>query len=115
VVLGPAGEDLDGAADLLVAADDRVDLLVAGGLGQVAGVALERVVGVLGGGGVGGLALADLGDGLVELVGRGADRGQDGGGHPAFLGDGPQQAFGGDEGVAGLLGGLFGGGEDAGG
>jgi hypothetical protein len=58
VVLGAAGQHLDGAPDLLVAADHRVDLAVARGLGQVAGVFLERVIGVLGRAGVGGAALA---------------------------------------------------------
>jgi hypothetical protein len=49
VVLGAAGEDLDGAADFLVATDDRIELAVARRLGQVAGEFLERVVAVLGG------------------------------------------------------------------
>ena len=35
VVLGPAGEDLDDPLDLLLAADDRVELAGPGGLGQV--------------------------------------------------------------------------------
>ena len=50
VVLGAAGQHLDGAADLLVAADHRVELAVARRLGEVAGVLLERVVAVLGAG-----------------------------------------------------------------
>ena len=45
VVLGAAGEDLDRAADLLVAADHRIELAVARRLGEVAGVLLHRVVG----------------------------------------------------------------------
>ena len=44
VVLGAAREHLDDAADLLVAADDRVELALARQLGQVAAVALERLV-----------------------------------------------------------------------
>ena len=44
VVLGAAREHLDHAADLLVAADDRVELAGAGLLGEVAGEALERLV-----------------------------------------------------------------------
>ena len=48
IVLGAAGQHLDGAADFLVAADHRIELAVAGGLGQVAGVFLQRVIGVLG-------------------------------------------------------------------
>src|SRR5262245_32643831 len=38
VVLGAAAEDLDDSADFLVAADDRVELTLAGELGQVAAV-----------------------------------------------------------------------------
>ena len=48
VVLGAAGEDLDDAADLVVAADDRVELAVLGGLREVAAELLERLVLVLG-------------------------------------------------------------------
>ena len=40
IVLGSARQHLDGAADLFVAADDRVELAPAGGLGQVAGIFL---------------------------------------------------------------------------
>ena len=47
VVLGSAAEDLDDAADLLVAADDRIELALAGERGQVAAVLLERLVGRL--------------------------------------------------------------------
>ena len=43
VVLRPAGEHLDDAADLLVPADDRVDLAVAGPLREVLAVLLERL------------------------------------------------------------------------
>ena len=45
VVLGAAGEHLDDAADLLVAADHRIELALRGELGQVAAVPLERFVG----------------------------------------------------------------------
>ena len=44
VVLGPAREHLDHAADLLVAADHRVELALAGQRGQVAAVLLQRLV-----------------------------------------------------------------------
>src|SRR4029077_15486041 len=40
VVLGAAGKNLDGAPDLLVAADYRIELALGGGFGEVAGVAL---------------------------------------------------------------------------
>ena len=77
VVLGAAGQHLDGAADFLVAADDRVELALARRLGEVAGVFLQRVVLVLGRGGVGGAALADLVDRLVQRLRRDAGVGED--------------------------------------
>ena len=58
VVLGAAGQHLDGAADFLVAADHRVELAVARRLRQVARVFLQRVIGVLGRLRIGGAALA---------------------------------------------------------
>ncbi len=66
VVLGAAGEDLDGAADFLVAADHRIELAVARRLGEVAGIFLERVVAILGRLRVGGAAAAQLVDRRVE-------------------------------------------------
>ena len=53
IVLGAAGEDLDGAADLLVPPDDGIELAGAGEFGEIAGVFLECVIGVFGGGAVG--------------------------------------------------------------
>ena len=44
VVLGPTGQDLNDAADLVVAADDRVELALPRGLRQVASVALQGLV-----------------------------------------------------------------------
>ena len=43
VVLGPAPEHLDHAADLVVAADHRVELALRGGLGEVPAEPLERL------------------------------------------------------------------------
>ena len=48
VVLGAARQHLDDAPDLLVAPDDRVELALAGVLGEVAAVLLERLVLLLG-------------------------------------------------------------------
>ena len=48
VVLGAARQHLDDAADFLVAADHRIELALAGQLGEVAAVLLERLVLVLG-------------------------------------------------------------------
>ena len=41
VVLGPAGQDLDDALDLGLAADDRVELALPGQLGEIAGELVE--------------------------------------------------------------------------
>ncbi len=48
IVFGAAGQDLHGAADFLVAADDRVDLSLPGHLDQIAAVALQGLVFVFG-------------------------------------------------------------------
>ena len=68
IVLGAAGQHLDGAADFLVAADHRVELAVTRGLGQVAGIFLQRVIGVFGGGEIRGAALAQGLDRGVEVL-----------------------------------------------
>ena len=60
VVLGPAAEDLDHAADLVVAPDDRVELAPAGQVGEVAAEALQRLVLLLGVGVLGPLRAADV-------------------------------------------------------
>ena len=48
VVLRAALQNLNRAANFLVAADDRVDLALLGALGQVDGVFLERLAGFFG-------------------------------------------------------------------
>ena len=68
IVLGAAGQHLDRAADLLVAADDRVELALARGFGQVARVFLESVIALLGRRAVGLAALAHLLDRPVEAL-----------------------------------------------
>ncbi len=68
VVLGPPAEDLDDAADLGIAADNRVDLALAGELDEVAAVAFQGLVlvfGVLVGHA---LATADLLERLEHLL-----------------------------------------------
>ena len=116
VVLGPARQHLDGAADLLVAADDRIELAFAGEPGEVAGVLLKRVVAVFRGGRIGFAALAQIVDRGVERLRRQPGvvedaRGRGAGGKRQR----EQQALGGDEAVARLLGDLAGGFEDTGG
>src|SRR5438445_142079 len=60
VVLGAARQDLDRPADLLVAADDRIELALACSVGQVAGVLLKGIVALLGRGTIGLAALAHI-------------------------------------------------------
>jgi hypothetical protein len=76
VVLGLAREDLDRAPDLLVPADDRVELPAARGLHEVAAVLLERLVGSLRGGAGHALAAPHLRQCLEEALGRGAVLGE---------------------------------------
>ena len=109
IVLGAPRQHLDGAADLLVAADHRIELAVARGLGEVAGVFLQRVILVLGARRVGGAALADVVDRRVERLRRDAGVGQNLGRLRALLHrQRQQQALDGDERVARLLGDLLG-------
>ncbi len=108
IVLGAPRQHLDGAADFLVAADDRVELALAGVRRQVAGIFLERVILVLGRSRVGGAPLADRLDGAVEGLRRDARIGQDlrrAGG--LLHGQREQQPLDRDVAVAGLLGDLF--------
>ena len=114
IVLGAPRQHLDGAADLLVAADHRIDLALGGGGGEIAGIALERIIGLLGRSAVGGAALADVVDGLVER-GRVDARLLEGAAGIArrLHGQRQQQALDRDELVAGLVGDLLGGVEDA--
>ena len=104
VVLGAAGQHLHGAANLIVAADDRVDLAVAGGLSEVTGEFLQRLIAVFGAGAVGRAALAQVINRGIEVLGgdrtcsqrvlgRGFDHGQS-----------CQQAFHGHKTVARLAG-----------
>ncbi len=113
IVLGAPRQHLDGAADLLVAADDRIELAVLRGLGEVAGIFLQRIIALLGGRRVGRASLADRVDRLIQAL-RG-DTGilQDLCGFRLLDGQGLQQALGGNEAVARLLGKLLRGIEDA--
>ncbi len=69
IVLGTAGEHLDGAANFLVATDHRIKFALARHLGEVAGIFLERVVAVFRPLRVGGAAAAELVDRGVERLG----------------------------------------------
>ncbi len=70
VVLRPAREHLDHAPDLLVAPDDRVELALLRGLGQVAAELRERLVGALGVLARDALAAAHILDPGEQLVAR---------------------------------------------
>ena len=108
IVLGAAGQHLDGAADFLVAADHGVELAVARGLRQVAGIFLQRVIGVFGRRAIGGAALAQGLDRRVEVLRRDAALAENAAGLAALLKRQPkQQPLDRDKAVAGLLGGLF--------
>ena len=72
IVLGAPGENLDGAADFLVAPNHRIELAVARGLRQIAGIFLQRVIGVLGRRGIRGAALAQGFDRSIEGLRRDA-------------------------------------------
>ena len=116
IVLGAARKHLNGAADFLIAADHRVELAFARRLREVAGVFLQRVIGVFGGGGIRGAAFAKIFDGAVQALRSDAGLGED----LARVAVGvhrkrKQQPFHGHEGIAGFLGDFFGGVEDAGG
>ena len=84
-------------------------LPVARGLGEVAGVFLQRVIGVLGARRIGGAALAQIVDRGVERLRRDAGVGEDLAGLRALLHrQRQQQPLDGDEGIARLLGDLLG-------
>ena len=85
IVLGAPGQHLDGAADFLVAPDHRIELAVACGLGQVAGIFLQCVIGVLGGGGIRGAALAQGLDRGIEVLRRDAALVQDAAGFAVLV------------------------------
>ncbi len=78
VVLRASRQDLDHAANLFVAADDRVELALLGELGQVAAELLEGLVGALGILGRDSLAAADFLQPLEQRVARdGVEREQE--------------------------------------
>ncbi len=110
IVLGPPRQNLNGAADFLVAPDHRIKLAVTRGLRQIAGIFLQRVIGVLGGGRIRGAALAQRLDRGIERLRRDAGIGKDLSGVAGLLErQSEQEPFDGDKAVARLLPGLLGG------
>ena len=98
IVLRPARQHLDDAPDLLVTADHRIELALAGQLGQVAAVALERLVGALGVLVGHALRAAHAGQRLEDPVARDAVLRQQLGGRgaPGFRGNGDEEVLGAD-------------------
>jgi hypothetical protein len=112
VVLGAPRQDLNGAADFVVAPDYRIELAFARRLGEVAGVFLQRIVALLGRSRVSGAALAQFVDRLVQAHRSDATILQHRCRIAFFNGQCLQQPLGGHKAVAGLPGDLAGGLED---
>src|SRR3954452_17702918 len=113
VVLRAAGEDLDDAADLVVAADDRIELAVLGGLREVAPELLQRLVLLLGALVRDAVGAADGLDGLQRALVGGAVALEDGGRLTALgAGEREQDVLGRDVLVAQLAGLALGGAQD---
>ena len=109
IVLGAARQHLDGAANLLVAANHRIELARARRFGEVARVFLQRVILVLGARGVRGAAFAQIIDRRVERLRRDAGVGQNLGRLRSLLHrERKQEALDGDKRIARLLGDLLG-------
>ncbi len=109
IVLGAPGQHLDGAPDLLVAADHGIELTLGRGFGEVARIAFQRVVRLLGRCGIGGAALAQIVDCRVEALRRDACIGEDARGVAlACHGERLQRPLHRHEAVAGLGGDLLG-------
>ena len=109
IVLGAAREHLDGAADLLIAADHRVELTGGGVRRQIARETLQGVVAFFGGSAVGGAALAQRFDRGVQRLRRYASALQSARRIGSFRqSDRQKKPLDGYEGVAGLLRDFFG-------
>jgi hypothetical protein len=108
VVLGAALQDLDRPADLVVAADHRVELALAGPLGEIHAKLLERLALALGVGAAHVLAAAHGVDGLLQRLSGEAVFFKQAAGLALVVGQRQQKHLAGDELVAALLGGLVG-------
>ena len=109
IILGATGENLDRSPDFLIATDHRIKFAVAGRLSQVACEFLERVIPVLGPGGIGAATLADALDRGIQSLRRGTALCQGIASRVALCQrQRQQQPFDRDETVASLDGQLFG-------
>ena len=108
VVLGPPLQNLNGAANFVVATDHRVELALRGALGQVDAVFLQRLALAFGFLRIDTLPATDGHDrGVQRLAGQAVLLGQTTG-FALVLAQGKQEHFAGDELVAALLGFLVG-------
>ncbi len=96
VVLGAPREHLHHTTNLFIAADDRVELVAAGLLGDVASVLGQRLVGALGRGVGDTLAAADGRERPQQQLGRNTNVAQGLAGVARGIHDGQQQVLGGD-------------------
>lgn len=108
VVLGAAGQHLDDPADLLVPADDRIELALAGGGGEVRTELLQCLVLPLGVGSCHPAPSPYRLERVQQLLRRGSLLGQHLSGLPALGGDTDEQVLGGQVLVPELLGPLGG-------
>ena len=108
VVLGPAGQDLHHAPDLVVAADHGVQPAPAGPLGEIVGVAGQRLVLVFRGPVGNPVGAPDGIEGVPEAAGRGAGFGEDAPGVSLPRGETEEEVLGGDVGIAEFAGLLLG-------
>src|SRR5699024_8954744 len=104
VVLGPAGQYLNHAADFLVTTDDRVQLALFGPLGQIGGVFLKRATLLLGPRIVDIFATTDFVDLGQQVVTGGAGILQDLAGFGFVFQHGEHDQLAGNERVSALLG-----------
>ena len=103
IVLGPALQDLDRPADLLVAADHGIELALLGSLGQIDGKALQRLTRIFRTG-IGDFAApADLVDRRLDGAGDGTGFAQGRTERPLVLQGSQDEEFAGDVLVATLL------------
>ena len=104
IVFGAAREHLNGAADFLVAADHRIKLAVAGGLGQIARIFFQGIIGAFRIRAVGGAAFAQIADCLIKPFAGDARFGERlSGFHAGVCRNRQQQPLGGHELVIGVL------------
>ncbi len=108
IVLGPALQNLNGAPDLVIAADDRIEFALARALGEIDAVLLQRLAVLLGARILHLGAAANFLDRLFQAVPRRAAGLQDTAEFAAVIAGREHEQLAGDELIAALLGELVG-------